>query len=61
MTADAYETVDVFFSYAPETPPFDGLVLRAGVDNVFDETFSIHPNPVNQPGRTFKLSGSIRF
>ena len=61
VTADAYETVDVFFSYAPETPPFDGLVLRAGVDNVFDETFSIHPNPVNQPGRTFKLSGSIRF
>lgn len=59
--ADAYETVDVFVSYAPKTPPFDGIVLRAGVDNVFDETFNIHPNQVNQPGRIFKLAGSIRF
>lgn len=59
--ADAYETVDVFVSYTPETKPLAGLSLRAGVDNVFDETFNIHPNLLNQPGRSFKIAGAIRF
>ena len=32
-------------------------MLRAGIDNLFDEEYTIYPNGLNQPGRTFKLSG----
>ncbi|MEO0362135.1 MAG: TonB-dependent receptor, partial [Pseudomonadota bacterium] len=61
VDTDAYETVDVFASYSPESGPLAGVTLRAGVDNLFDETFNLHPNALNQPGRTFKFAGSIKF
>ncbi|MEO1613135.1 MAG: TonB-dependent receptor, partial [Pseudomonadota bacterium] len=61
VTTDAYEVVDLFASYSPTEGPLNGLTLRAGVDNVFDETYNLHPNALNQPGRSFKISGAIRF
>ena len=52
--ADAWTTVDLFAAWAPEIAALDGTVFRAGIDNLFDETYSIYPNGLNQPGRTFK-------
>lgn len=48
---------DTYVSYEP----IDGLRLQAGVDNIGDRTYRIHNNGLNQPGRTFKISGSIQF
>ena len=48
---------DVYASYEP----MDNLRLQIGVDNVLDREYRIHPNALNQPGRTFKISGAIKF
>ena len=53
--------LDLFTVYSPQDGPFRGVTFAAGVDNVTDTTYTIHPNDVNQPGRSFKFSGSIQF
>ncbi|HMQ93910.1 MAG TPA: TonB-dependent hemoglobin/transferrin/lactoferrin family receptor [Amaricoccus sp.] len=58
---EAWTTVDVFGSWAPQAPRFQGAVLRAGIDNLFDEEYMIYPNGLNQPGRTFKLTATVLF
>ncbi len=58
---DAWTTVDLFGSWAPQAPQFRGAVLRAGVDNLFDEEYAIYPNGLNQPGRTYKISAAVTF
>jgi len=48
----------------PEGSEIAGLqvtVFRAGIDNVVDETYTIYPNGLNQPGRTFKISAAVTF
>ena len=61
VPADAWTVVDIFGSWAPPSPQFDGAVLRAGIDNIFDEEYAIYPNGLNQPGRTFKISATVQF
>lgn len=56
-----YTTLDLFASWRPESGPLAGATFRAGVDNVFDREFSIHPNALNQPGRSFKVSAVVPF
>lgn len=59
--ADGWTTLDLFAAWAPEIPALAGTVFRAGIDNLFDETYSIYPNGLNQPGRTFKISAAVSF
>ncbi len=69
-TSDAFMTVDVNAEYRLN----EVLTLRAGVDNLFDETYSEHLNKAgssafgypantafNEPGRTVWLSASASF
>ncbi|MEL6979999.1 MAG: TonB-dependent hemoglobin/transferrin/lactoferrin family receptor [Pseudomonadota bacterium] len=54
--------IDLFAVYAPTDGALQGLTLAAGVDNVTDATYAIHPtNELNQPGRSFKMSGAVKF
>ena len=59
--ADSMDDVDLFGSWAPQAPQFEGAVLRAGIDNLFDEEYAIYPNGMNQPGRTFKITATVLF
>lgn len=59
--ADGWTTVDLFAAWRPEIAALEGTVFRAGIDNVFDETYTIYPNGLNQPGRTFKISAAVSF
>lgn len=61
ITTDAYETVDLFASWAPKDGFLKGAVLTIGLDNLFDETFSVHPTVIRQPGRSVRLTLSHRF
>ncbi|HET9067514.1 MAG TPA: TonB-dependent hemoglobin/transferrin/lactoferrin family receptor [Amaricoccus sp.] len=61
LPADGWTTVDLFASWAPQMAALEGTVFRAGIDNVFDETYAIYPNGLNQPGRTFKMSAAVAF
>lgn len=59
--SDGFSVVDLFASYAPESGPLAGAVFRAGVDNLFDRDHRIHPNGLDQPGRSFKISAAFTF
>lgn len=59
--ADGWTTVDLFAAWRPQMAALEGTVFRAGIDNVFDETYTIYPNGLNQPGRTFKISAAVTF
>ncbi len=61
QTADGWTTVDLFAAWRPEMAALDGTIFRAGIDNLFDETYTIYPNGLNQPGRTFKISAAVTF
>jgi hemoglobin/transferrin/lactoferrin receptor protein len=61
VPGDAWTTVDLFAAWRPSAPQFEGAVLRAGIDNLFGETYSIYPNGLNQQGRTFKVSAAVQF
>ena len=59
--AEAWTTLDIYAAWTPTEGPFAGVELRAGVDNVFDASFRQYPSELNEAGRTFKLSGALRF
>lgn len=61
LPGDSWTTLDIFGSWAPEAPRFQGAVLRAGIDNLFDEEYLVYPNGLNQPGRTYKVSATVMF
>ena len=35
--------------------------FRFGIDNVFDEDYTIYPNGLPQPGRSVEISASFTF
>lgn len=59
--SDGYELLDLYASYAPEDGALAGTIFRVGVDNVFDENYTIYPNGLPQPGRNLKLSATFTF
>lgn len=52
---------DLFANYAPVSGPLEGAVFAAGIDNIFDKNYRVHPNGLNNPGISFKLAASVRF
>jgi hemoglobin/transferrin/lactoferrin receptor protein len=65
VTTESYETVDLFANWSPQRgvlpAMLEGTVMTIGIDNLFDETFSIHPTVIRQPGRSVRLTLSRQF
>ena len=61
IATPAYETLDLFVSWAPQAGRLDGVRFTLGVDNVWDEDFTVHPNAIAQPGRSVRLTAAYRF
>ncbi|SFG03359.1 TonB-dependent hemoglobin/transferrin/lactoferrin family receptor [Roseobacter denitrificans] len=59
--ADSYALLDLFATLTPTRGAWDGTALRVGVDNLFDEQYTIFPNGLSQPGRSFKVSLTQTF
>ena len=53
--------LDLFASWQPQSGMLQGATLVAGVDNLFDRNYRIHPNGLNSPGRTVKVTAAWRF
>jgi len=47
---------DVFVNYLPVDGPLAGFEFRLALDNVFDKDHRIHPNAIEQPGRSVRVS-----
>lgn len=56
-----FTVVNLFASWRPDFVPSDDFVIRAGIDNLFNETYRIYPSGLNQQGRSFKLSAAVSF
>ncbi|MEM8821213.1 MAG: TonB-dependent receptor [Pseudomonadota bacterium] len=61
VTTSGYAVFDIFANWAPSEGPLAGAIFSAGIDNVTDRRFSIHPNELNSPGLAVKLAATIRF
>ena len=61
VAGEAFTVVDLFAAWRPQAGPLEGTVFRAGIDNLFDETYTIYPNELPQPGRTWKISAAVTF
>ncbi|WP_137387615.1 TonB-dependent hemoglobin/transferrin/lactoferrin family receptor [Rhodoligotrophos defluvii] len=69
LKTDPYATVDLTAWWKPQA--VDGLLLQAGVFNLFDQTYvdalnvppatSLSQAYFTEPGRTFKLTGTLQF
>lgn len=61
VPGDSFTVVDLFGSWSPSRGPLEGAVFRAGIDNVFDEQYTVFPNELPQPGRTLRVSATFTF
>ena len=52
---------DVFLRYQPNKGLLDGFDFRFTVDNVFDKDYRVHPNGIDQPGRSVRVSVGYSF
>lgn len=61
MDAKGYQLHNLYFTY--QTPWLESLELRAGVENMLDESYSMWPDDedTSLPGRNYKLALSYHF
>ena len=52
---------DLYLTWQPDQGPWAGATVSAGIDNVTNVTYRIHPSGLNSPGRAFKLAATVRF
>ncbi|WP_201155376.1 TonB-dependent receptor domain-containing protein [Rhodobaculum claviforme] len=58
---DGAQVLDIFASWQPVSGPLAGGTLVAGIDNLFDAEYRVHPSGLNSPGRTLKVTAAWRF
>lgn len=51
-----YGKTDLFANWTPAGGPLAGFEFRLALDNVFDKDYRIHPNGIDQPGRSVRLT-----
>jgi hemoglobin/transferrin/lactoferrin receptor protein len=56
-----YGKTDLFVDWSPADGPLDGFEFRLALDNVFDKDYRIHPNGIDQPGRSIRLTVARDF
>jgi len=61
VVTSGYGKLDLFTSWTPGSGMLRGFELRFNVDNLLDKNFRIHPNGINQPGRSFRVSLARTF
>lgn len=61
LETESWQVVDLYASWQPKSGQLEGASLRMGVDNVLDEQYTIYPNGLPQPGRTFKVTAAWQF
>lgn len=57
----AFGVVDLYATFIPQSGALAGGEVRFGIDNIFDEQYTIYPNALAQPGTTFEMSAVFTF
>lgn len=58
---DGFELVDLYATWTPTSGPLSNGTFRFGIDNVFDEEYTIFPNGLAQSGRSIEISATFTF
>jgi len=61
LQTPGFGKTDLFVNYLPKRGPLAGFEFRLAIDNLFDKDFRIHPNAIDQPGRSVRLSLAKNF
>ncbi len=61
LNTPGYAKTDLFANWSPATGALSGFEFRLALDNVFDKDYRIHPNGIDQPGRSVRLTISRDF
>ncbi|MEE4639688.1 MAG: TonB-dependent receptor [Wenzhouxiangella sp.] len=61
LATPGYGKVDLHAAWLPRTGALAGFEFRLGLDNLLDKAFRIHPNAIDQPGRSLRLSVAREF
>ncbi|MEM9784080.1 MAG: TonB-dependent receptor [Pseudomonadota bacterium] len=61
LTTGGFAVFDLFANWQPSTGPLQNAVFSAGIDNITDRKFRIHPNPLGSTGIAVKASASLKF
>ncbi len=61
ISAGGSGVVDVYATWAPTEGALRNAAFMVGVDNVFDKTYRIYPNGLNQTGIAFKAAAALQF
>lgn len=61
LTTPGFAVFDLFANWVPRDGPLEGAAFSAGIDNLTDRDYRIHPSGLDSPGLTVKLAASIRF
>lgn len=56
-----YGVHGLFVTWTPDQGPFEGLEVRAAIDNILDKQFRRHLQSLDAEGRTFKLTLARTF
>lgn len=58
---DGFVTFDLFANLQLGDDPSSGALVSFGIDNVTNQTYKLHPNGLNSPGRSVKLNTQFTF
>ncbi|MFW5815300.1 MAG: TonB-dependent receptor domain-containing protein [Wenzhouxiangella sp.] len=61
LTTPGYGKVDLNAAWLPRAGALAGFEFRLGFDNLLDKDYRIHPNAIDQPGRSLRLSIAREF
>ncbi|AKS42351.1 TonB-dependent receptor domain-containing protein [Wenzhouxiangella marina] len=61
LATPGYGKTDLHLAWLPAAGALEGFEFRLALDNVFDKAYRIHPNGIDQPGRSVRLSIAREF
>jgi len=61
LATPGYGKTDIFAKYFPRSGALRGFEFRLAIDNLFDKDFRIHPNGIDEPGRSVRITVARAF
>ena len=61
LTTPGFAVFDLFANWQPSSGPLEGAIFSAGIDNITDRKYRIHPNGLNNPGLAVKIAATVKF
>ncbi|MEM6488420.1 MAG: TonB-dependent receptor [Pseudomonadota bacterium] len=61
ITTPGFAVFDLFANWQPSQGPLAGAIFAAGVDNITDRRYRVHPNGLANTGLAVKVSATLTF